>query len=73
VVALLLLIEANFTTVDVIDNVLAFLRGVLIYTEHVHPIERYFLLLYLAAKVFFKDQLLYLMFLGYLIIGVILI
>ncbi len=73
VVALLLLIEANFRTVDVIDNVLAFLRGVLIYTEHVHPSEKYFLLLYLGAKIFLKDQLLYLMFLGYLIIGVILL
>ena len=71
-IAIMLLIEASLSKIDFVDGILAFLRGLLIYTEHVHPSEMYFLLLFLIVKTLFKDYLLYLMFIGYLVIGVIL-
>ncbi len=71
-IALLLLIEASLSRIDIVDGVLAFLRGLLIYTEHVHKSEMYFLILVLVVKTMLKEYLLYFMFIGYLVIGVIL-
>lgn len=58
--------------IDVFSSVLAFIRGLLIYTEQKHVTEKYFLCLYLIVKLIFPQMLFYFMFIGYLVIGVIL-
>lgn len=53
-------------------SILSFVRGLMVYTEKIHFIEKYFLYGYVVGLVFFQKYIKAYLFIGYLIIAVIL-